>query len=134
MPTTFQKRQKEMKRMEKARMKAERRAQKKLEPRNNEEDELKVLTGPAPLEDDPLADPSDWGLQALRTGTPLPKLHSLQVSQGFQNCFGAGQNLLHLPSHEPENRAGQRYFWKCGITSSLNSSSERTLSSWVRSP
>ena len=60
-PTTFQKRQKEMKRMEKARMKAERRAQKKLEPRNNEEDELKVLTGPAPLEDDPLADPSDWG-------------------------------------------------------------------------
>jgi hypothetical protein len=46
--------------MEKARMKAERRAQKKLEPRN-EEDELKVLTGPAPLEDDPLADPADWG-------------------------------------------------------------------------
>lgn len=61
MPTTFQKRQKEMKRMEKARMKAERRAQKKLEPRNNEEDELKVLTGPARLEDDPFADPSDWG-------------------------------------------------------------------------
>jgi hypothetical protein len=60
-PTTFQKRQKEMKRMEKARMKAERRAQKKLEPRSNEEDELKVLTGPAPLEDDPLADPLDWG-------------------------------------------------------------------------
>lgn len=33
MTTTFQKRQKEMKRMEKARQKAERRAQKKLEPR-----------------------------------------------------------------------------------------------------
>jgi|HubBroStandDraft_4_1064222.scaffolds.fasta_scaffold1754169_1 hypothetical protein len=33
MTTTFQKRQKEMKRMEKARMKAERRAQKKLAPR-----------------------------------------------------------------------------------------------------
>jgi len=33
MTTTFKKRQKEMKRMEKARMKAERRAQKKLEPR-----------------------------------------------------------------------------------------------------
>jgi hypothetical protein len=32
MPTTFKKRQKEMKRMEKARAKAERRAQKKLEP------------------------------------------------------------------------------------------------------
>jgi hypothetical protein len=33
MTTTFKKRQKEMKRMEKARMKVERRAQKKLEPR-----------------------------------------------------------------------------------------------------
>jgi hypothetical protein len=44
--------------MEKARMKAERRAQKKLEPRNSDDDELKVMTGPAPLEDDPLADPS----------------------------------------------------------------------------
>ncbi|MGA8145937.1 MAG: hypothetical protein WB987_18770 [Candidatus Acidiferrales bacterium] len=33
MTTTFKKRQKEMKRMEKARMKAERRAQKKQEPR-----------------------------------------------------------------------------------------------------
>jgi hypothetical protein len=32
MTTTFKKRQKEMKRMDKARMKAERRAQKKLEP------------------------------------------------------------------------------------------------------
>ena len=34
MTTTFKKRQKEMKRMDKARMKAERRAQKKLEPRD----------------------------------------------------------------------------------------------------
>ena len=34
MATTFQKRQKEMKRMEKAKQKAERRAQKKLEPRD----------------------------------------------------------------------------------------------------
>ena len=33
MTTTFKKRQKEMKRMDKARMKAERRAQEKLEPR-----------------------------------------------------------------------------------------------------
>jgi hypothetical protein len=54
--TTFQKRQKEMKRMEKARSKAERRAQKKLEP-TAEEEELKVLLGPPKLEDDPLADP-----------------------------------------------------------------------------
>jgi hypothetical protein len=40
MPTsksTFQKRQKEMKRQEKQRMKAERRAQKKLEPRSGNE-------------------------------------------------------------------------------------------------
>ena len=59
MTTTFQKRQKEMKRMEKARMKAERRAQKKLDPQSGEEEEtLKVLTGPKPLEDDPLADPN----------------------------------------------------------------------------
>ena len=35
MTTTFKKRQKEMKRMDKARMKAERRAQKKLEPRED---------------------------------------------------------------------------------------------------
>jgi hypothetical protein len=48
-----------MKRMEKARMKAERRAQKKLDPQSGEEEEtLKVLTGPKPLEDDPLADPN----------------------------------------------------------------------------
>ena len=56
MTTTFQKRQKEMKRMEKARGKAERRAQKKLEP-SAEEEELQVLHGPPKLEDDPLADP-----------------------------------------------------------------------------
>jgi hypothetical protein len=57
MTTTFQKRQKEMKRMEKAKAKAERRAQKKTEPSQNEE-EFEVLTGPRPLDDDPLADPS----------------------------------------------------------------------------
>jgi hypothetical protein len=55
--TTFQKRQKEMKRMEKARMKAERRAQKKLEPDSVDEEPLELLTGPPPLEDDPLSDP-----------------------------------------------------------------------------
>jgi hypothetical protein len=37
MPTTFQKRQKEMKRLEKARMKVERRAQKKLAKRAESE-------------------------------------------------------------------------------------------------
>jgi|HubBroStandDraft_4_1064222.scaffolds.fasta_scaffold240768_1 hypothetical protein len=42
MTTTFKKRQKEMKRMEKARMKAERRAQKKLEPRAEGDD---IATG-----------------------------------------------------------------------------------------
>ncbi len=57
MTTTFQKRQKEMKRMEKARAKAERRAQKKLEPNSADEEELQVLTGPRPLDDDPLAVP-----------------------------------------------------------------------------
>ncbi len=46
-----------MKRMEKARAKAERRAQKKLEPNSTDEEELQVLTGPRPLDDDPLADP-----------------------------------------------------------------------------
>ncbi len=40
MTTTFQKRQKEMKRMEKARMKAERRAQKKLADREPGEAEI----------------------------------------------------------------------------------------------
>lgn len=52
MPTTFQKRQKEMKRQEKARMKAERRQQKKLEGGPNEEEELQVLTGPRPLDEE----------------------------------------------------------------------------------
>ncbi len=49
MPTsksTFQKRQKEMKRQEKQRMKAERRAQKKLEGPSAEEPLLEPLTGP----------------------------------------------------------------------------------------
>ena len=63
--TTFQKRQKEMKRMEKARAKAERRAQKKLEPNSADEEELEVLTGPRPLDDDPLAG-------------PLPSLHGTE--------------------------------------------------------
>ena len=49
MPTTFQKRQKEMKRQEKARMKAERRQQKKTEGDSSQEEELQVLTGPRPL-------------------------------------------------------------------------------------
>ena len=57
MTTTFQKRQKEMKRREKARAKAARRAQKKLEPNSTDEEELQVLTGPRPLDDDPLAAP-----------------------------------------------------------------------------
>lgn len=63
--TTFQKRQKEMKRMEKARAKAERRAQKKLEPNSADEEQLEVLTGPRPLDDDPLAG-------------PLPSLHGTE--------------------------------------------------------
>ena len=58
MSTTFQKRQKEMKRMEKARMKADRRAQKKLQPRS-EEDSLQVMTGPAPLEPDMIDEPAE---------------------------------------------------------------------------
>lgn len=52
MPTTFQKRQKEMKRQEKARMKAERRAQRKMEGSAGEEEELKVLNGPRPLDEE----------------------------------------------------------------------------------
>jgi hypothetical protein len=64
MTTTFQKRQKEMKRMEKARMKAERRAQKKLAPDSGDEEPLELLTGPRPLDDDPLAGPLP---DALRT-------------------------------------------------------------------
>jgi hypothetical protein len=53
MPITFQKRQKEMKRLEKQKMKEERRAQKKLEKRAKEEAEK---DGSAVV-DDP-ADPS----------------------------------------------------------------------------
>jgi hypothetical protein len=49
MPTTFQKRQKEMKRQEKARSKAEKRQQKKQEGGAPEEEELQVLNGPVPL-------------------------------------------------------------------------------------
>jgi hypothetical protein len=52
MPTTFQKRQKEMKRQEKARSKAERRQAKKLEGGVPEEEELQVLTGPRPLDEE----------------------------------------------------------------------------------
>ena len=55
MTTTFQKRQKEMKRMEKARMKAERRAQKKLEDRTGSDVPDQVLTKPIYLEE--FADP-----------------------------------------------------------------------------
>jgi hypothetical protein len=50
---TFQKRQKEMKRLEKAKAKAERRFQKKLDKGNEPEtpvEEMQVLTGPALLE------------------------------------------------------------------------------------
>jgi hypothetical protein len=54
MPITFQKRQKEMKRLEKQKMKEERRAQKKLEKRAKEEAEK---DGSAVVVDD-LADPS----------------------------------------------------------------------------
>jgi len=49
MPTTFQKRQKEMRRQEKARSKAEKRQQKKQEGAVVEEEELQVLNGPRPL-------------------------------------------------------------------------------------
>jgi|HubBroStandDraft_6_1064221.scaffolds.fasta_scaffold3184126_1 hypothetical protein len=55
MTTTFQKRQKEMKRMEKARMKAERRAQKSQEPKADDE-ELQVLTGPPRIDPEELAE------------------------------------------------------------------------------
>lgn len=50
---TFQKRQKEMKRLEKAKAKAERRFQKKLDKGNEPEtpvEEMQVLTAPALLE------------------------------------------------------------------------------------
>ena len=52
---TFQKRQKEMKRQEKARMKAERRAQKKIANQTEggtqpEVEEIQLMTGPAEFE------------------------------------------------------------------------------------
>ena len=51
--TTFQKRQKEMKRLEKQKMKAERRASRKDKPEGEAQDEeLRVMTGPAPLDFD----------------------------------------------------------------------------------
>jgi len=53
MATTFQKRQKEMKRLEKQRMKAERRAQKKIINRAERESHLEPLEGVLP-EDAPL--------------------------------------------------------------------------------
>jgi hypothetical protein len=55
--TTFQKRQKEMKRMEKARMKAERREQKKLEPKADEET-IELLYAPPALDLDLDSDPT----------------------------------------------------------------------------
>jgi threonyl-tRNA synthetase len=56
MATTFQKRQKEMKRAEKAREKAEKRAQRKIA--RNEggapiDDEIPLLDAPLPLESEP---------------------------------------------------------------------------------
>jgi len=50
MPTTFQKRQKEMKRLEKQRLKAERRAQKKLANRAQREASKENVTVPTDLE------------------------------------------------------------------------------------
>lgn len=50
MTTTFQKRQKEMKRMEKARMKAERRAQKKLAEREPGEAGIEIGAGEDEIE------------------------------------------------------------------------------------
>jgi hypothetical protein len=50
MTTTFQKRQKEMKRMEKARMKADRRAQKKLADREPGEAESEITAGDDEIE------------------------------------------------------------------------------------
>jgi hypothetical protein len=52
MATTFLKRQKEMKRLEKQRAKAERRAQKKLEAPAQEEVPMEVLTAPRQLDED----------------------------------------------------------------------------------
>ncbi len=53
MPTTFQKRQKEFKRLEKQRMKAERRAQKKLANRVETENEASNQTVAVPTEPEP---------------------------------------------------------------------------------
>ncbi len=53
MPTTFQKRQKEMKRLEKQRMKAERRAQKKLANRAENETLNENATVTVPVESEP---------------------------------------------------------------------------------
>jgi hypothetical protein len=52
MATTFLKRQKEMKRLEKQRAKAERRAQKKLETPAEDDFPMEVLTAPRQLEED----------------------------------------------------------------------------------
>ncbi len=52
MTTTFQKRQKEMKRMEKARAKAERRAQKKTEPRTGNQISTDNGWHDVPVDDD----------------------------------------------------------------------------------
>ncbi len=53
MPTTFQKRQKEMKRQEKQKLKLERRAQKKLNDgeTTGDQEELQVLNAPQILEE-----------------------------------------------------------------------------------
>jgi len=53
MPTTFQKRQKEMKRQEKQKLKLERRAQKKLSEgeTSSDQEELQVLNAPQILEE-----------------------------------------------------------------------------------
>jgi len=53
MPTTFQKRQKEFKRLEKQRMKAERRAQKKLANRAEAQNELPNENITAPTKPEP---------------------------------------------------------------------------------
>jgi hypothetical protein len=57
--TTFQKRQKEMKRMEKARMKAERRAQKKLAARSGAGESPENQIAPAEPEAGPTLDSSE---------------------------------------------------------------------------
>jgi hypothetical protein len=57
--TTFQKRQKEMKRMEKARMKAERRAQKKLAARSGAAESAEPQIAPVEPEAGPALDSSE---------------------------------------------------------------------------